>query len=376
MSCDLFIIAGEKSGDLHGDKLLEALFKQNPSLQISGIGGPLMRNHPFSSIFPMESLQVMGFIDVFLALPKLYSLFYQAADAILKLQPKIVVTIDYPGFNLRLHRYLRKKGFQGKLVHFICPSVWAWGKKRIPLMAKTLDLLLCILPFEPPLFKSTSLKALFVGHPLCKRIASYPYKTLDLPEGRKIVSLFPGSRLKEIQKNLPLLLKICKRLQETDSSLFFSLCISEERFAPLIREMAEKSDLQDLSFIPSSLAYDLMKTSHLALAKSGTVTLELAMHAVPTVVVYAVSKIDTWIAYDLLRIRLPFYCLVNIIAGRQIFPELIGPHFTEDNVIKEAQKLMEPEELSRIRQECLLLHKKLSSQDASLNAATQILSLL
>lgn len=373
---DLFIVAGEKSGDLHGEKLIEALLHQNPSLQMSGIGGPLMRKYPFDCLFPMEDLQVMGFVDVFLALPKLYSLFYKTANAILATKPKIVITIDYPGFNLRLHRYLKKKGFEGKLVHFICPSVWAWGKKRIPLMAKTLDLLLCILPFEPELFKNTPLKSVFVGHPLCSRISSYTYKPLSFPKGKKIISLFPGSRQKEIQKNLPLLLEACKKLEQEHSSLHFALSVSEERFFPLIQNIVAQRGISNLSFVPSSSAYDLMKMSDLALAKSGTVTLELAIHTVPTVVFYAVSKLDRWIAYDLLRIRLPFYCLVNIIAGKQVFPELIGPNFTEKRLLAEAKLLMQPEKKEEIQKECALLQKNLSAKNASSEAAAHILSLI
>ncbi len=144
----LFIFAGEKSGDLHGGHLLRELFTTHPHLHISGVGGPSMRAQGLKCFLSMEDFQVMGFVDVFFALPRLARQFYLIKNFILREQPPIVLLIDYPGFNLRLAASLRKAGFQGHICHYICPSVWAWGKKRIPHMARTLDTLFSILPFE------------------------------------------------------------------------------------------------------------------------------------------------------------------------------------------------------------------------------------
>ena len=127
-ACDIFIFAGEKSGDLHGEKLIKALLDREPHLKIAGVGGPRMREQGMQCILPMEEFQVMGFIDVFYELPKLYRHFHFLTSEILRLKPKAVITIDYPGFNLRLQRHLKKKGYQGKCIHYICPSVWAWGE--------------------------------------------------------------------------------------------------------------------------------------------------------------------------------------------------------------------------------------------------------
>lgn len=379
MRCDLFIFAGEKSGDLHGEKLLEALFAKNPALQVVGVGGPLMRKYPMHCILPMEEFQVMGFVDVLCSLPKLRRQFYHVAETILQLKPKVVVTIDYPGFNLRLAKYLKKKGFQGKLVHFICPSVWAHGKQRIPLMAKTLDLLLCILPFEASLFAGTALKACFVGHPLSERLTTSIYKPLPFSLDKRIVSLFPGSRKKEIERNLPLMLEACLIEKKKGIDFQIALSVSEERYAPLIKEIVKKGGVQecDIHFVPSSFSYELMKASYLAIAKSGTVTLELAFHRTPTVVVYAVSFLDRLIAYHLLRIRLPFYCLVNIIAREAVFPELIGPHFTLCRLINSMEPLLEEGPArKKMQEQCGELVKKLSSKRTSQEACAEILELL
>ena len=136
---NLFIFSGEASGDLHGAKLMQALKENRPDLQISGVGGPRMRAEGLKCVMNMEEFQVMGFIAVFRALPSLMRKFYFIAKTILKLNPKIVILIDYPGFNLRMARYLSKKKFPGKICQYVCPTVWAWGKKRIPLMEEHLD---------------------------------------------------------------------------------------------------------------------------------------------------------------------------------------------------------------------------------------------
>lgn len=378
MSCDLFIFAGEKSGDLHGEKLLRSLFTKNSDLTISGVGGPRMRQAGMDCILPMEEFQVMGFIDVFLALPKLVRQFYFVAREILRLNPKVVVMIDYPGFNLRMAKHLRKKGFKGKLIHFICPSVWAWGKKRIPLMAQNLDLLLSILPFEEKIFAETPLRTAFVGHPLAERMKTHPYQMLDLPLSKRIVALFPGSRTKEIERNLSLQLDICRSLVNDHSDLHIALSISDEKFRPFILEMLKekKWSEEEVTLVSADRSYELMKASHIAIAKSGTVTLELAMHRVPTVVVYAVSKLDKIIAYDILRIRLPFYCLVNIIAEREVFPELIGPHFTLDHGKTRARELLLEDRRIKIQADCDAMIKQLGDKESSEEAAAEILKMI
>lgn len=363
------------SADLHGEKILQSLKHLSPSLQIAGVGGPKMRAAGLQCVMPMEEFQVMGFVDVFLALPKLIRQFYFVADQILKLNPKVVLFIDYPGFNLRMARHLKKKGFKGKLCHYICPSVWAWGKKRIPLMAKHLDLLLTILPFEKKYFSQTSLKVEYVGHPLVQRIKEYSYTSFPLPP--KTLAIFPGSRKKELQRNLPMQLRVCKLLQQDMPDLHFALSVSNEKYRSLIEEIVKKEGWENqLQYVPHEKSYELMKAAYAAIAKSGTVTLELALHQVPTVVTYAISSLDLIIARDILRIRLPYYCLVNIIGDQEIFPELFGPYLTEKTLYQKISCfLKDSEERNKCQQACASLKKILGTQDASLEAASQVLQL-
>lgn len=369
---DLFIFTGEASGDLHGEKILEALYAQNPNLKISGVAGPKMRAVGIDCVMPMEKFQVMGFVDVFFALPRLIRQFYQVANCILKLKPKAVLFIDYPGFNIRLARHLRKKGYHGKLCHYICPSVWAWGKGRIPKMAKTLDLLLTLFPFEAKYFAHTPLSITHVGHPLVQRLQETTYQPIPIPEGKTLVGIFPGSRTKEIERNLPMILKVTKKLLANHLHLFFAV---SAKFPKKIQAYIDQEGLTDqFVLIPPERTYDLMYSSSFAIAKSGTVTLELALHGVPTVVTYAISPLDLFIARDLLRVRLPHYCIVNIVAGKTVFPELFGPHFSEKSLHEAFENILVHRE--NYVKELGAFKAILDKKEASTQAARALIKLL
>jgi lipid-A-disaccharide synthase len=361
---DLFVIAGEASGDQLGEGLLQALYQHNPKLEIIGIGGPKMRAAGMKSVFPMENLQVMGFIDVLFALPHLIKCFHKTVDAILKAQPKVVVTIDYPGFNLRLARTLRKKGFKGKICHYVCPSVWAWGKKRIGLMAENLDLLLSILPFEKQLFANTKLRVEYIGHPLVQKIS--PQGT---PDGQ-LIAFFPGSRTKEIERNFPYFVRLIHTLQRNYPNYRYVVSVSQEKYRPLLKEMAPNLQL----LTPSEMK---KLKPFLAVAKSGTITLELALQEIPTVVTYAISSLDLFLAKHIFKISLPYYALPNLIAGKTVFPELIGPALTDENLLHEVKNLMINQDVwDRCRAECRSLRAVLGTENANIRSAQLILTLL
>lgn len=372
---DLFIFAGEPSGDLHGEALIQNLQSLHPNITLFGVGGPKMRALGFKCILEMEQFQVMGFMAVFLALPRIIRHFYSLAKAILTYKPKAVLFIDYPGFALRLERHIKNKHFSGKIIHYICPSIWAWGEKRIPLMEKTLDLLISIFPFERKCF-SSSFPIAYVGNPLVARIGTHIYQPLDLPSDKKIIALFPGSRLKEITLNLPLQLRALDHLLEKDSEALGVISVSQKKFLPLIMNylITITPHLQNkIHFIPAEKAYDLMANSFLAIAKSGTVNLELALHKVPTVVIYKISPLDLFIAKNIFRISLPFYCIVNIILQKEVFKELFGPNAQEKNLLPEAERLLL--DLS-YRKEKIKLCQEVIDQLGKMDASKQAASLL
>lgn len=366
MSCDIFIFAGEASGDLHGEKLIESLLEKDPSLRIYGVGGPRMRAKKFHCPFPTEKFQVMGFLDVFLRLPKLVLQFYAVRNTILKLKPKIVITIDYPGFNLRLAKSLKNKKFLGKICHYICPSVWAHGKNRISFLIKYFDLLLTIFPFEKNYFPR-SFNVHYIGHPLTERIPQIFPLSFE-----KKIALFPGSRKKEIERNLPLYLQVLEKLLKEDPSLKFAISLSSPSYKKIIENHFSKINLKPVY----ESNEHLIKTSSFALAKSGTITLELGLYGLPTIVTYALSTFDLWIAKYILKLSLPYYCIVNLLCQKEVFPELIGPALSKQSLYEKCKKLLDnPENLIQCHQECKKLHSILGSFHPSKEAANHIIKL-
>ncbi|MCC6127735.1 MAG: lipid-A-disaccharide synthase [Chlamydiae bacterium] len=374
---DLFILAAEPSADLQGAHLIEELLRQKSDLKISALAGPRMRDLPIASWAKMETLQVMGFWDVFLALPRIAQQFFQLRDHLLKLNPKAIVCIDYPGFNLRLEKALRKRGYKGKLIHYICPSVWAWGKKRIYSMEKNLDLLLSIFPFEKSCFSQTKLPVEYVGHPLVEaiktRTPSPSFRQMYSLAGGPILGLFPGSRKTEIEKNLPLQLQAAKKLLEIEPTLQIAISVSSKDREAQVWSLAGLKAV----CIPPEHNYDLMASCHLALATSGTVTLELALHKVPTIVMYAIKPLDLFLAQKIFRINLPFYCITNIIANQRIYPELFGPHLTPETLFEAASQMLSSFS-SRLacQKGCEKVQELLGSAPASRLAAKKILQLI
>jgi len=362
---DLFIIAAEPSADLLGAKLIAELLALKPDLHIAAMSGPHMRKLPIQTLFSMESLQVMGFIDVLFSLPKIAKTFVSIRKQILTLNPKAVICIDYPGFNLRLEKSLRKKGYTGKLIHYICPTVWAWGKKRIPLMAKHIDLLLTLFPFEKTCFAHTTLPVSYVGHPLLQIIPQKPFE-----RNTKILALFPGSRDTEIERNLPIQILIAKKLKQQNPLLDIAISISHMSKESKIRVLA-----QDLHcrFIPPDKTYSLMQEAQLALATSGTVTLELALHGTPTLVNFVIRPLDLFLAQKIFRINLPFYCIVNIIASEEIFPEFFGSNLTQPALLDAAKNFLYDEKLREdCKKKCHKMRELLADQNNTENAPSLI----
>lgn len=315
-----------------------------------------MRAQGLSGTLQMEDFQVMGFTDVLLSLPKLWKQFHLVVEYLLKTDPKAVILIDYPGFNLRLAKAARKKGYRGKIVQYISPSVWAHGKQRIAKMASTLDLLLTIYPFEKNCFAETSLPVKYVGNPLVEILRHHQYQErwkeiVGLPENRTLIALFSGSRPSEIKHNLPQILEACERFRQKNPTVIFGLSVANEQLLPLIQEITGRSTLANQLFlIPKEYRYELMRDCRTAVAKSGTVTLELALHRKPTVVVYHVTRLNRLIAQYLLRLSLPHYCIVNILLGKRVFPEMIEEGYTGSSLEQQLSALDAP---GPLRENCL-----------------------
>ncbi len=347
--CDIAIIAGEVSGDLLGGAAAEALHSQQPSLKLCGVAGPSMRQNGVKPWFRTEAFQVMGIVDVLKKAPFLFYSIHRLVRRILASHPSTVLFIDQPSLSISLAKKLRKKGYTGKLIQVVAPTVWAYRSERADTMAKYFDLIMPLYRFELEYFQH-KLPTIWAGHPISalskSRTANDSQKT--------ILSLFPGSRLGEVRRNLPLQLRAAAILIKNNPEFTVAISASDET-KPLISRTAQKLFNSPYEIISFSDRYDLMNRSKAAIAKSGTVTLELALLNVPTVCCYQSGRLTRWWAKNILRLRPQFFALPNILTGEETIPECILPPVTPQALADALQPYLRGEkELSLEIEEKLL----------------------
>jgi lipid-A-disaccharide synthase len=339
----LCIVAGERSADLYGARIV----KQLKGIPVWGVGGNSLLAAGQEQILTLDNFQVMGFSDVIKKLPTLVKSFSVIQNAILTRNPTVLCIIDQPSFGLRLAKSLRKKGYAGKIVQFVAPTVWAYNPKRADLMAKSFDLLLTLFPFEPAYFAHTKLKTIFVGHPILEIMAQSSTDTLNL-QG-PVLSLFPGSRPDEIRRNLPKQLEAARMLKQKIPDLQIAIAAAGNASFP-----------KDVLIVPFEQRYELMQKSTLAIAKCGTVTLELALQGVPTVVTYELSLLNRLVAKHILHVdKLPYYSIANILSKKELFPELIKPPVSGSAIYEKALLLLSEYEVKK--EDCLAVKNQLQA---------------
>lgn len=382
------VLAGEKSGDSHAAALVEAMREQEPLSSFFGVAGVAMRQAGVVPWLCVEQLSQMGFVDVIKALPQLICHFRRIKRQILEGQFDAVLFIDYPGFNLRMARALRRAGYRGRLIHYIAPTVWAHGRGRIDQMARDLDLLLVILPFEPDCFSASSLPVHYVGHPTKERLANLSpdltwRQQVGIPEELPLIAFFPGSRPAELRRHLPLMLQVWCQIQPSLSKSYrLAISCSEESWKPLIEAELQKANVPigEKAYLvggDGSRQKALMEEAHVALAKSGTVALELALLGCPSVLIYRTRSIDRWIARYLLRLELPYYSLPNLLMGRELFPEHIARGCEPVAIAADMCRLLSDREAAtHCREGCRALQLLLGESAPSRKAAQFILQSL
>ena len=324
--CDIAILAGEVSGDLLGGAAAKALQALAPSLRLAGVAGPSMRRYGVTPWLRSESFEVMGFADILKKAPFLFLSLNRLVRKILLDRPSVVVFIDQPSLSITVAKRLRAKGFSGKLIQVVAPTVWAYRSERSDTIAGLFDHILPLYRFEKDFFHH-KLPTTWIGHPACTLL-----KGGGAQETKKTtLALFPGSRPGEIRRNLPLQIRAAKLLlpNHPDISVSISSCGSSKR---LIEKTA--AALLDVPFeiVDFSERYALMGRSRAAIAKSGTVTLELALMNVPTVCCYETGRLTRWWAKAVLRLRPRFFALPNILTGQETFPECILPPVGPSNL--------------------------------------------
>ena len=337
----ILISAGEASGDIHAAAVAAAIKKLDPQAEVFGMGGDALRKAGAEVLFDIKDHGVMGFVEVVRKLPDLFQLRAAFSKLMDERRPDCLITVDYPGFNMKLAQLAHEKGIP--VVSYIAPSAWAWNKGRAKKVAKIVDKVACIFPFEYEVYKEAGAPVEFVGHPLVDIV--HPEMTRAEAEawvgkqpGHRLVLLMPGSRLMEIEKSLPTLLEAAKIIKHQLPEVDFVLPRADTIPEQLLKKHIALSGVEVK--LTEGHNYDLFSVADLALATSGTVTLEAALCGLGSVIVYRTSPVTYFIAR--MVVNIPHIGLPNIVAGREVLPELLQGDFTPEKVAAKDLELWSP----------------------------------
>ena len=334
MSCvRILISAGEASGEMYGAQLIEAL-RRRARFQFFGVGGDRMRAVGCETVVDAKDLAVVGITEILGHLPKIYGLFHTLVAAADANPPNLAIVIDSPAFNWRVARQMRKHGIP--VVYYVCPQFWAWRQGRVRLLRKYVDKALVIFPFEEKFYRDRGVDATFVGHPLAglarPGISRGDYAAHNGLDPAKVwITLMPGSRVKEVRMNLPTILESAARL---GSRYEFLLPVAPTLDRAWLETMIGKSAAVRLV----EDALPALAHSRAGIVASGTATVEAALMGTPFVMVYRVNPLTYLLGRS--RVKVPYFAMVNLVAGRKIVPELVQQDFTAENVTAEVAKVL------------------------------------
>jgi lipid-A-disaccharide synthase len=333
-SMTVYFVAGEVSADNHGAALMRSLRALDPELKFIGRGGPKMQQVAGAQFKNwIGDAAVLGLWEVLRKYGYFRKQFRQTLTEIQESKPEALVLIDYPGFNLRLARALRRRTRSLKTIYYISPQVWAWNRGRIKKMARFIDLMLCIFPFETDLYAASGLRAVFVGHPMIERLETQKIETHRDPN---LVGLFPGSRLREVRKIFPVMIEAARRLLQFNPTLRFQVAAASEELA---REMNEQlTDRHAMGIIVNQTAA-IMQRAFVGIVASGSATLEAAYFGMPFALIYKVAW-PTYVAARLV-VNVDFLGMPNLLAAKEVVPEFIQHEAKPDAIVNAVRLLME-----------------------------------
>lgn len=350
MSENLLIVAGEISGDLHASNVVHEFKEKSPDVQWWGIGGDRLKAEGVELLQHTDRMGVMGIVEVLKQYRFFKGVLKQVLAEVDRRKPEKALLVDYPGFNLRLAPELKKRGV--KVYYYISPKVWAWNKKRIPKMARCIDQLMVIFPFEVDLFKGTGLQAEFVGNPLVEQIDGFlKTEPMKLPwQSEQKVALLPGSRKQEIERILPSILAAAKLLEDRFPDVSFMIATPNERIERLVKETVSLSQEKPSRLdVVCGQAREVMRQADAAMVTSGTATLETALIGTPHILVYKTSAFTYWFARSVVKIK--HIGLVNIISGKTVCPELIQDAASPEALVEQTAQLLDGSQKRRAMEE-------------------------
>ncbi|MEI1723096.1 lipid-A-disaccharide synthase [Acinetobacter baumannii] len=366
------IVVGEVSGDTLGVKLMRSFREQGIDAEFEGIGGPQMIAEGFNSYYPMETLSVMGIVEVLKDLKKLFAVRDGLINQWTQHPVDIFIGIDAPDFNLRLSKSIKEKNLPIKTVQYVSPSVWAWRQGRVHGIKQSIDLVLCLFPFEKVFYEQYEVPAAFVGHPLAKQLPlenpiQIAKQELGVDENQKHIALLPGSRKGEVERLLPMLLGAANILHTKYPDIQFLIpAINDARkqqieqgVEQLAPQLKAKIHILENTDSESKIGRMVMNASDIIALASGTATLEAMLMHRPMVTFYKLH----WLTYLIAKflVKIPYYSLPNIIAGKKVIEELIQADATPENLAAEIEKLMNVETSQIQVMQHLTMHKQLIS---------------
>jgi lipid-A-disaccharide synthase len=354
------IVAGEASGDLLGAHLIAALHERVPNLRFVGIGGARMAAQGLETWFPMEKLAVRGYVEVLRHFPEIFAIRRTLARRLVEKRPGLFIGVDAPDFNLRLERRLKRAGIP--TVHYVSPSLWAWRGGRLSAIARSVDKMLVLFPFEEPLYRAAGVPVAYVGHPLADASpeedgTAAAREQLRLPASQKIIALLPGSRQSEVQYMAATFVQTAKMILERQSAVHFLVPLVSRETRAIFEEALYAADAAQLPLsVLFGHAQDALAACDIALVASGTATLEAALARKPMVITYKMANLTHRLMSRM--VYLPWVGLPNVIAGEFLVPEIFQHEATPENL---AQALLNslndpivnsrlPQRLDRIRQ--------------------------
>ncbi len=370
MAKRVYVVAGELSGDAHGAGLLRSLVEMVPDVEIHGAGGPAMATVAGAGVTDwVEDAAVMGVWEVLKHYAWFKERFGEMLTALKVFQPDVLLLIDYPGFNLRFAKAVKEACPDTRILYYISPKVWAWNKGRIPKMVELLDEVLCLFPFEPPIFQNAGLKATFVGNPLVDELEAQRIPLVERAE--TLVGLFPGSREREIARLFPMMVEAAKILKSGRADLKFEVPAASAKLASQIRNLTVDAGAGDWITVTDGGSHSLMQRACCAVIASGTATLEAAYYGLPYCLVYRMAGLSYFMAKILVKIK--YAGLVNILADEEVVQELIQGGATPEAVARSMKSFLEsPEKRQALQVRLAQTVEKLGGNGAHERAARAV----
>lgn len=370
------MVAGEVSGDLHGSHLMEAIQRIDPDIEFFGVGGEGLGRAGMRLLYHSQSLSVVGITEVFLKLRTILKVLRGLKKSLDRERPSLVILIDFPDFNLRLAKIAHRRGIP--ILYYISPQIWAWRPKRVNLIARLVKKMVVLFPFEVPLYETAGVDVEWVGHPLLDIVKpalskEMAFQQFGLDPRRRTIGLLPGSRIHEIERLLPSLLASAHLLQKEIPDLQFVLPL-----APGIPKATLSFQMNHISVpvkVVEGFTYDVMNLCELLITASGTATLEGAILGKPMIIIYKVSFPSYWIGRALIRVD--HIGLANLVAEKEIAPELIQKDVNPQRIADEAFRILRDPILSRkITESMGEVRQKLGEPGAAQRAAHIVCSML